>query len=684
MADYATPSIRTVALVGHGGAGKTTLAEALLVRAGAIQQAGTVEKGTTVSDFDALEKQYLHSLRASMLHLDTPDARIHLIDTPGYPDFIGQAIGALDAVETAAVVVNAASGIEMITSRMMEWAAERHLCRIVVVNRIDAENVDLPGVLASIRAAFGNECLPINLPADGGTRVVDCFFNPSGESDFSSVAEAHQALVDQVIEVDEDLMAKYLEQGESIEAEQLHAPFEKALREGHLVPVCFVSARTGAGVAELLDVLVKLAPNPAEGNAPMFTKGEGAAATEFRSEPDPSKHVLAHVFKVVVDPFVGKLGVFRVHQGTITKDTQLYIGEGKKAFKVGHLLMLQGGRSVEVERAVPGDIAAVAKVDEITFDSVLHDSHDEDRIHMAPLSFPRPMHGVAIAPKRRGDEQRLSDVLHKMCAEDPTLTVEHDTTLNETVLRGLGDLHLRSTLDRMASQFKLEVETRPPRIPYRETITGKADGHHRHKKQTGGAGQFGEVYLRIEPLARGAGFEFVDEVKGGTIPNQFIPAVQKGVEQVLALGPIAGYPLQDVRVIVYDGKSHAVDSKEVAFVSAGRKAFLDAISKARPIVLEPIVNLEVHCQAEKMGDIAGDLSSRRGQVTGTQTLAAGALAVIGTAPLAELDGYGSRLKAVTGGHGSYTMALARYEQAPPNVQQQLAAEYAKHRRHEED
>ena len=684
MADYATPSIRTVALVGHGGAGKTTLAEALLVRAGAIQQAGTVEKGTTVSDFDALEKQYLHSLRASMLHLDTPDARIHLIDTPGYPDFIGQAIGALDAVETAAIVVNAASGIEMITSRMMEWAAERHLCRIVVVNRIDAENVDLPGVLASIRAAFGNECLPINLPADGGTRVVDCFFNPSGESDFSSVAEAHQALVDQVIEVDEDLMAKYLEQGESIEAEQLHAPFEKALREGHLVPVCFVSARTGAGVAELLDVLVKLAPNPAEGNAPMFTKGEGAAATEFRSEPDPSKHVLAHVFKVVVDPFVGKLGVFRVHQGTITKDTQLYIGEGKKAFKVGHLLMLQGGRSVEVERAVPGDIAAVAKVDEITFDSVLHDSHDEDRIHMAPLAFPKPMHGVAIAPKRRGDEQRLSDVLHKMCAEDPTLTVEHDTTLNETVLRGLGDLHLRSTLDRMASQFKLEVETRPPRIPYRETITGKADGHHRHKKQTGGAGQFGEVYLRIEPLARGAGFEFVDEVKGGTIPNQFIPAVQKGVEQVLALGPIAGYPLQDVRVIVYDGKSHAVDSKEVAFVSAGRKAFLDAISKARPIVLEPIVNLEVHCQAEKMGDIAGDLSSRRGQVTGTQTLAAGALAVIGTAPLAELDGYGSRLKAVTGGHGSYTMALARYEQAPPNVQQQLAAEYAKHRRHEED
>ena len=684
MANYAGSSIRTVALVGHGGSGKTTLAEALLAKAGAIAVPGSVEKGTTVSDFDPLEKQYLHSLRASILHLDTPDARVHLIDTPGFPDFIGQAIGALDAVETAAIVVNAAAGVEMITSRMMEWAAERRLCRVVIINKIDAENVKSEAVLEAVRAAFGKECLPINLPAGGGTRVVDCFFNPAGDSDFSSVAEAHQALIDQVVEVDEDLMAKYLEQGESIEASDLHAPFEKALREGHLVPVCFVSARTGAGVAELLDVLVRLAPNPAEGNAPLFTRGEGESAVEFRSEPDPRKHVLAHVFKIVVDPFVGRLGVFRVHQGTLGKDTQLYVGEAKKPFKVGHLLLMQGGKHVEVDRVGPGDIAAVAKVDEITFDSVLHDSHDEDHIRMKPLEFPKPMHGFAISPKRRGDEQRLSDVLHKMCAEDPTLAVEHDATLNETVLRGLGELHLRSTLERMANQFKLEVETRPPRIPYRETIVGKAEGHHRHKKQTGGAGQFGEVYLRIEPLPRGAGFEFVDEVKGGTIPTQFIPAVQKGVEQVLVQGPIAGFPLQDVRVIVYDGKSHAVDSKEVAFVSAGKKAFIDAISKARPIVLEPIVSLEVHCPAEKMGDIAGDLSSRRGQVTGTQTLAGGALAVSGTAPLAELDGYGSRLKAATGGHGSYTMALARYEPAPAQVQQQLAAEYAKLRKHEED
>ncbi len=683
MTQFATKDTRTLALVGHGAAGKTTLAEAMLHKAGAIQVAGNVERGTTTSDFDPLEKSWQHSLRASILHLDTQGTRVHMIDTPGFPDFIGQAIGALDAVETAAVVVSASAGIEMITSRMMDWAARRQLCRLVIVNKIDAENIDLEQLLRAIQAAFGKECLPINLPADGGKRVVDCFFNPAGESDFSSVADAHRALVDQVVEVDEELMSLYLEQGE-IAPEQLHAPFEKALREGHLVPVCFVSARTGAGIAELLDVLVKLAPNPAEGNPPLFTKGEGENAVEFRSEPDSGKHVLAHVFKVVIDPFIGKLGVFRVHQGTVTKDTQLFIGDGRKPFKVSHLFMVQGGKQVEIDRALPGDIAAVAKVDDIEFDCVLHDSHDEDHIHMKPLEFPTPMHGFAISPKKRGDEQRISDVLHKMMAEDPTLSVEHDTSLNETVLRGLGELHLRSVFERMASQFKLEIETRPPRVPYRETIMAKAEGHHRHKKQTGGAGQFGEVYLRVEPLPRGSGFEFKDAVKGGTIPNQFIPAVQKGIEQVLIQGPIAGFPLQDVRVTVYDGKHHAVDSKEIAFVMAGRKAFLDALEKAKPIVLEPIVSLEVLCPEANMGDVAGDLSGRRGQVTGTRSLQAGTLTVNGIAPLSELDGYAARLKAMTAGHAAWTMSLSHYEQAPSTLQQQLATEYAKHRKHEED
>ena len=688
MAEYRTGQLRTVALVGHGASGKTTLAEALLARAGMVGAAGSVERGTTASDFDPLEKTWKHSLRSSILHVDTPEARIHLIDTPGFPDFIGQSIGALDAVETAAIVVNAQAGLEMITTRMMEWTGKRKLCRLVVVNMIDADNVDLPRLLGEIQQAYGKECLPINLPAGGGTRVVDCFFNPAGDADFSSVADAHQALVDQVIEVDEELMAKYLEQGDEISPEQLHAPFEKALREGHLVPVCFVSARTGAGVAELLDVLVKLAPNPTEANPPLFFKGEvGApeeAREEFRSEPDPDRHVLAHVFKVVVDPFVGKLGVFRVHQGTVTKDTQLLIGDGRKPFKVGHLFMLQGAKNVEIDRAFPGDIAAVAKVDEIEFDCVLHDSHDEDQIHMRPLEFPRPMHGVAITPKKRGDEQRISEVLHKLVAEDPTLVVEQDPHYNETVLRALGDLHLRSVLERMASQYKLEIDTRPPRIPYRETIGGSAEATYRHKKQTGGAGQFGEVALRIEPLPRGGGFDFVDATKGGVIPHNLMPAVKKGVEQVLAQGAVAGFPLQDVRVTVFDGKHHPVDSKEIAFVTAGRKAFIEAISKAKPILLEPIVKVEIVCPEANTGDITGDLSSRRGQVTGTNGLTGGALAVSGLAPLVELDGYAARLKSVTGGHGAFTMELSHYEAAPPQLQQQLAAEYDKRRKHEEE
>ena len=684
---HSTENLRTVALLGHGSAGKTTLAEALLARSGAIPAAGSVEKGTTVSDFDGLEKTFLHSLRTSVLHLDLPSTRVHLLDTPGFPDFIGQSIGALDAVETAAIVVNAQSGIEMITSRMMDWAGRRKLCRLLIINKIDAENVDLPQILADLRTAFGKEVLPINLPAGGGTRVVDCFFTPDGESDFSSVAEAHQALVDQVIEVDEELMAKYLEQGEAIEAEQLHAPFEKALREGHLIPVCFVSAKNGAGIDELVKVFERLLPNPAEGNPPLFFKGEivdGQPVEEFRSEPDPKKHVLAHVFKVVVDPYVGKLGIFRVHQGTVTKDTQLFIGSGRKPFKVGHLFMLQGGKTVEIPSAVPGDIAAVAKVDEIEFDCVLHDSHDEDHIHMRPLEFPTPMSGVAIAPKRRGDEQRISEVLHRMTAEDPTLVVEHDSVLNETVLRGLGELHIRSTLDRMAQQYKVEVDTRPPRIPYRETIAANAEGHARHKKQTGGAGQFGEVYLRIEPLARGAGFEFVDQVKGGVIPYNFIPAVQKGVESVLAAGPVAGFPMQDVRVTVYDGKHHPVDSKEIAFVAAGRKAFLDALAKARPIVLEPIVNVEVEAPEGNMGDVTGDLSARRGQITGTRAMGPGVLVVEGQAPLGELEGYSARLKAMTQGRAAWTMTLSHYEQAPPPLQQKLATEFASKRKQEEE
>jgi elongation factor G len=678
MAKYKTEAIRTIALVGHGGSGKTTLTEALLHKAGAINTLGSVQRGSTVSDFDGLEKTHGHSLYSGVVNFGYQGTHVHLIDTPGYPDFMGQAISALPGVDSVGVVINAQSGIELTARRMMQWAERRGLCRFIIVNKIDADNVDLPGLVANLQDTFGKECLPINLPAHGRHDVVDCFFNPDGDADFSSIKQAHSALVDQVVEVDEKLMELYLEQGEEIAPEQLHDPFEKALREGHIIPICFVSARTGAGVAELLDVLAKLAPNPKEGNPPPFIRGTGGDAEVFRAEPDASKHAIAHVFKIVMDPYVGKVAVFRMHQGTIRKDSQLYVGEAKRAFKVAHLFMLQGKDYVEVDEVVPGDIAAVSKVDEITFDSVLHDSHDEDHIHLRPLEFPQAMYGIAVEPKKKGDEQRLSDTLHKLEAEDPCFVIERHVTTNETVIKGLGELHMRMALERMSTQFKLEVSTKPPKIPYRETVTGKAEGHCRHKKQSGGAGQFGEVFLRIEPLGRGAGFEFVDHVKGGTIPTVFIPAVEKGVRQALDLGVVAGYPVHDIRVIVYDGKSHPVDSKEIAFVTAGRKATIDAILKAVPIVLEPIVNIEIASPDGYFGDLSGDLSGRRGQVTGTKTLGAGQIAIQGQVPLSEISGYQARLKSITGGAGSYSAELAHYAPVPPGTQQQLMSQHKLH------
>jgi len=676
MPAYATQDIRNVALVGHGSTGKTTLAEALLFKGGAIASMGDVTKGTTVLDFDAQEKAHQHSLATALASIDYQGKHINLVDTPGYPDFIGRALSAFPAVDTALIVIDARSGIEMTTRRMMEAAEKRGLARMIVINKIDAEDIDLPVLLDQISESFGSECLPINLPTGGGKGVADCFFEPSGDgADFSSVADAHTRIIDQVVEVDEELMELYLEAGEELAPERLHDAFEQALREGHLIPVCFTSAQSGAGVSELLDTIARLMPNPAEANPAPFYRLTNGTEERVVIEPDPGKHALAHVFKISVDAFVGKLGVFRVHQGTITKDSQLYIGDNRKPFKVGHLFKVQGKDHVEIDSGIPGDICAVAKVDEIEFDAVLHDSHDEDHIRLRPVELPAPMFGLAITTKARGDEQKLSDALHKLNAEDPCFVVEHNTTLNETVVRGLGDLHLRMVLEKMSERYNVEVETRPPKIAYRETIRKAAEGHHRHKKQTGGAGQFGEVYLRVEPLERGAGFEFVDKIVGGVIPQQFIPAVEKGVRQVLESGAIAGYPLQDVRVTVHDGKHHPVDSKEVAFVAAGKKAFLDAVSKANPIVLEPIVDIHVTVPQASMGDITGDLSSRRGRISGTTALGGGMVTVSGQVPLSELGNYQSQLKSVTGGEGSYSMEFSHYDPVPAPIQQSLMAEF---------
>ena len=685
---YSTEDIRNVAFAGHPGAGKTTLFEALLHAGGALQTAGSIERGSTVSDFDPIEKDRGHSIDAAIASIDhaapgQAPIHINLIDTPGYPDFRGPTLSALAAVETLAIVVDADTGISHGTRRMMEHAKARNLCRVIVVNKIDHPGAKLGALLDNLRETFGAEVLPINLPAEGGKRVVDCFWHSTGVSNLGPVADWHQKIIDQVVEINETVMDRYLDLGETgLQGQELHDAFEQCLREGHLVPVCFVSARSGAGVRELLEVAERLFPHPGEANPPPFVKGSGDDAVPIEAIPDPDAHVIADVFKIVNDPFVGKLGIFRVYQGTVRKDTQLFVDDGKKPFKVAHLFKLRGKDHIEIAQAIPGDIAAVAKIDELHFDAVLHDSHDQDQIHLAPLAFPKPMFGLAIDAARKGQEQKLATALHRLAEEDPCFHVEHEAETNETVIRGLSDLHLRINLDRLKDRYGVEVTSRPPRIAYRETVSTRSEGHARHKKQTGGAGQFGEVFLRIEPLPRGTGFEFVDAVKGGTIPGQFLPAVEKGVRQVLQGGAIAGYPIQDVRVTVYDGKHHAVDSKEVAFVAAGKKAFLDAIGQAKPQVLEPIVDLEVNVPEQHMGDISGGLAGKRARILGTDSVRGGEIVVKAQVPLSELEGYAAELKSVTAGKGRYRLDFSHYEPVPGNVQQRLVEAYKP--RHEDD
>lgn len=672
MSSYTTEAFCNIALLGHTGAGKTTLAEQLLHRAGAIPSPGSVEAKSTVCDHDPQEKAHGHSLDSTVVHFEHGGRLVNLLDTPGYPDLLCRALTVLPAVETAAVVVNAAAGIEPGAVRVMQEALHRRLCRMVVVNQIDAA-ADLPGLLAELQAAFGSECLPINLPADGGGRVVDCFFQPSGDADFLGVEAAHTALVDQVVEVDEALMTLYLEQGEEIRPEQLHEPFEQALRDGHLIPVCFTSARTGAGVAELLEVLAQLMPNPLEGNPPPFLRRSEAGEDALRARPDPDARLLAFVFRVIIDPFIGRVGLLRVAQGTLRKDQPLLLGDARTPVRLARLYRPQGGELVEIDTAAAGDIVAVAKVEGLHYGAVLHEAHEDDHVVMRPVALPAPVFGLAIEPLRRGDEKKLSEAMEKIAVEDAGVAVERDPSTRETVLRGHGELHLQVMLERMRDRHHVEVSTHTPRIAYRETVTTAADGHCRHKKQTGGAGQFAEVYLRIEPLPRGGGFEFASEVVGGAIPTALVPAVEKGVREVLESGAISGHPLQDVRVVVYDGKHHPVDSKEIAFAIAGRKAFLDAVHKAGPVVLEPIVRLEATAPEPTVGAITGDLAAKRGRISDTRTHTDGTATVLAEVPLAELSRYESELKSMTSGRGRYAVEPLRYEPVPASVQERLVA-----------
>ena len=662
--------IRNIVLLGHGGAGKTTLCEAILHAAKVTSRLGSVSDGTSIMDHSAIARERQHSVDPSLAHVEHDGKTINLIDTPGYPDFIGGAIGATSGADTAVVVISAAAGIEVNTRRLFKAARTAGMPVAIVINKIDAENVDLQRLLAAVTETFGPACKPMNLPAGGGKGVIDCFSNDSGEAGIGDVAAAHGELTENIIEADEELMEAYLGD-EEIAPERLSAAFAGAMVAGTVVPVLFTAARDEVGVVELMDAVAKYFPAPGSvpGRPVLSGKGEGAEAVAVEAEP--SKPFVGQAFKITTDPFVGKLAWVRILQGTVVPETTYLLGDGKRTSKIGHLFAVQGKQTQEIPQAVAGDIIALAKVEDIRTGEVLHS--DSQPMFRAMPPAPTPMFSLAATPKSRGDEQKISEALAKLCDEDPTFRATRDPQTNETVISGVGDLHLRIILTKMKERFDLEVETKPPKIPYRETVTAKAEGHHRHKKQTGGAGQFGEVYLRVEPLERGAGFEFVNGLFGESIPRQFLPAIEKGVRDVLDAGAIAGYPIQDVRVEVYDGKHHPVDSKEVAFRTAGKYAFIDAMSNAKPALLEPIVEMEITVPAGHMGDIASDLSGRRGRILGQEMLPGGLCTVRAQAPLAEVMTYNNQLRSVTGGQGSYTMEFICYEPVPANVQQQIVA-----------
>jgi elongation factor G len=674
--------IRNLVLVGHGNTGKTTLVESILRKTGATPRAGSVEQGNTVCDFEELEKERKHSIDAASAWCDFNGYRLQMIDAPGYPDFIGQALCSLPGAETAFISISATAGIEVNTRKMFTAAGDYGLARVILVNKIDHDNIDLATIVKAIQETFGKNVIPLNLPSADHKSVIDCLNPPAGAApDFGDLEEAKLAVIEAVVEADEALMERYLG-GETISPQEVSSALKKSLVSGLVVPILFTSGRNEIGVAELLNFIIESCPSPTEGLKRKLVTIDGENKKEEVVEPKADGMLVAQVVKVYSDPRSNiKYSLIRIHSGLIKSDTAFYLNEEKKTIRAGHIYLVKGAENHEVPEATGGMICTLAKIDELHIGDLIHGGK-HGKIETVPV--PVPMFSLAIEPKSRGDEQKISGAMSRLSEEDKTFKVTRDRQTNELVIAGIGDLHLRVMLQRMEKRFKLEVNTKVPKIPYRETVSQYAEGHYRHKKQTGGAGQFGEVYLKVEPLDRNGGFEFVDEIFGGSIPGQFLPAVEKGVRDLLETGVVAGFPLQDIRVRIYDGKHHPVDSKEVAFRIAGKLATKDAILKAKPVLLEPIVTLEVSVPVQYVGDITGDLSGRRGRILGQDMLPGNMAVIRAQVPLGEVAQYNSQLRSVTGGQGSYSMELSHYDVVPPNIQMDVVKHYKPKAEEEEE
>jgi len=683
VAKVKVEDIRNVALCGHGSAGKTSIIDKLLVKTGAVSASA---EGASICDFDPEEKHHKYTIEAKVVNFQHGGKLHNWIDTPGYPDFIGQTICALRGVDLAVIVINAHSGIEVNTRRVFDEAGKAGIGRAILINKMDTENIDFPALVSSIQKLWGNQCVLFNIPLGEGPQLrgVVSTLKPAGDASAALInpAEIHDPLIESIIEVDEAVMEKYFE-GELPSDQDLQRLTVRAVAAGSLVPIVCCSAKTGTGLDELLDAIGFFGPSPGDIHRVATKESE-----QIDVKPDPAAPLIAQVFKTRIDPFVQKLSFIRIFSGTLKKDATVHASTARKGVKLSTLFRMQAADHQALDEVGPGEILAVAKMEELHTGTMIGD------YSFPPMKFPSPMVGLAVSPKSRGDETKLSGALHKVVEEDPTFRLDRDGQTKELVMTGMSELHLTIIRERLVRRDKLEVETKEPKIPFRETIQTNAEGMYRHKKQTGGRGQFGEVHIRMYPLPRGTNIEeyatkarfpslkqthydavnnflWVDSVVGGVIPGNFMPAVEKGFKDRLTRGVIAGYQVQDLCVEVFFGKHHPVDSSEAAFKTAGSMAFRNVFQQAKPCLLEPVVKMAITVPENNVGDVYSDMSSRGGRVQGSDSAGGNLQTVRCEVPLREVTTYARTLSSMTGGQGSFAMEFSHYDVMPPNVQQEI-------------
>jgi elongation factor G len=675
--------IRNVAFVGHGGVGKTTLVESILFATGALSRLGRVDDGTTTTDFDPDEIKRKISLNTAVAFCDHKGHRLNLIDTPGYGDFVADARAGLRVADAAIIVVDAVAGIQVQTEKVWKFAGEYSLPRVIVVSRVDRERADFFRSLESLQKRLKGRLCPLQVPVGSEASVsgvvdliaMKALISADGKvketdvpGDVMDLAKSwREKLVEMVAETDDDLLAKYLEEGAIGEPEMLVA-LRRAIAEGTLVPVLAAAAPRGIGLHALLDLVVKELPSPADRGGVEGTDAKTKAPVT--REPDAKAPVSALVFKTVSDPHVGKLSIFRVYSGTLKADSQIYNATRETRERVGHVGWLQGKTQKPVEALGPGEIGVVAKLkDTLTGDTLGDEAHP---VILPGIAFPEPAISFAIQPKTRGDEDKISTALHRMTEEDPTLHHHFDPETKQLLVSGVGQLHVEVVVERMKRKYNVDVQVLPPRIPYKETVKGRSEVQGKYKKQTGGRGQYGDTWIRVEPLQRGGGFEFVDDIFGGAIPRNFIPSVEKGVRDCMKRGILAGYPVVDLKVTLYDGSYHDVDSSDMAFQIAGSMGLQKGFMEAHPILLEPIMTVEVTAPSENAGDVIGDLNGRRGRIVGMEPDGE-IVSVRAQAPMSEMLTYESSLRSMTGGRGGYSMEFSHYEEVPAHQAEKVVA-----------